>query len=185
MQTFSLRPSAVSVGGRRLYELARRGLDVERAPRAVTVYELTLTRPLGENEFEIFVSCSKGTYVRTLIDDIGRTLGPGAVMTALRRVKSNGFSIDDAHTEEALLADPAAALLPTEHPFLCFPEAIVTEKQAARFQNGGELSLERLPAFSGEGLTRVKGPDGAFLGLGEADREAGVLRVRRVFPKEP
>ncbi|MBR5411069.1 MAG: tRNA pseudouridine(55) synthase TruB [Clostridia bacterium] len=177
--------SAVSVGGRRLYELARKGLDVERAPRAVTVYELTLTRPLGENEFEIYVSCSKGTYVRTLIDDIGRTLGPGAVMTALRRVKSNGFSIDDAHTEEALLADPAAALLPTEHPFLCFPEAIVTEKQAARFQNGGELSLDRLPAFSGEGLTRVKGPDGAFLGLGEADRETGVLRVRRVFPKEP
>ena len=106
-------------------------------------------------------------------------------MTALSRTLSNGFSIGDAHTEEALLADPAAALLPTEHPFLCFPEAIVTEKQAARFQNGGALSLDRLPAFAGEGLARVKGPDGAFLGLGEADPEEGVLRVKRVFPKEP
>ena len=97
--------SAISVNGQRLYDLARKGIEVERQSRKITVYSLEL---LGEidGEFEIAVRCSKGTYIRSLIADIGEALGCGAVMTALRRTRSNGFSVEDALTPEQIEASP-------------------------------------------------------------------------------
>ncbi|MBR5422633.1 MAG: tRNA pseudouridine(55) synthase TruB [Clostridia bacterium] len=173
--------SAVSVGGQRLYALARRGIEVERQARPVTVYELELTNVYENGEFELSVRCSKGTYIRSLIADLGETLGAGAVMTALRRTAANGFTIENAFTEEALRADPAAALLPFDLPFGAYEALTVTEKQAFRFANGGALAADRLKEELLPGRYRVYSPAGVFLGLGEfhAGPESG-LRVLRV-----
>ena len=172
--------SALSVNGERLYALARRGIEVEREARRVRIDGLELTDVSENGEFEIAVFCSKGTYIRSLIDDIGRALGVGAVMTALTRTYSNGFSIAQAATEDRLKADPAAALLKTDLPFSVYPAVAVTEKQAVRFMNGGALFTDRLQASS-VGRYRVYAQDKTFLGLGEirADdpTELAVLRV--------
>ena len=173
--------SAISVGGQRLYALARKGIEVERQARPVTVYELELTEAFPGGEFEIAVRCSKGTYIRSLISDLGALLGVGAVMTALRRTAANGFTIENAFTEAMLKEDPAAALLPFDGPFGVYPAVSVTEKQAQRFANGGVLAADRLKETLSEGRYRVYSPAGVFLGLGELhtepERELRVLRV--------
>ena len=92
--------SALSVNGQRLYALARKGIEVERQARPVTVYALELTNVFQSGEFELSVRCSKGTYIRSLISDLGERLGVGAVMTALRRTEANGFSIENAFLPE-------------------------------------------------------------------------------------
>ena len=163
--------SAVSVGGQRLYKLARQGIEVERERRRVTVSRLELTAAAGENEYEIEVVCTPGTYIRSLIADLGEALGCGAVMTALRRTASNGFTLADAAPEEAVAADPARYLLPVDHPFRGLPAVPVTEKQAARFRNGGALFTERLRMEPAPGLYRLYAPDGGFLGLGAVTAE--------------
>lgn len=174
--------SALSVGGQRLYALARKGFEVERQAREVTIHALELTEALPDGEYELFVRCSKGTYIRSLIADLGEALGPGAVMTALRRTEANGFTIENAFTEEALRADPAAALLPFDFPFAAYPAVSVTEKQSVRFANGGALSAGRLKTDLAAGRCRVYSPAGVFLGLGEfgEGEEGPVLRVLRV-----
>ena len=164
--------SAISVGGQRLYELARKGIEVERQSRKITVYSLEL---LGEKngEYEIAVRCSKGTYIRSLIADIGAALGCGAVMTALRRTRSNGFSVEDALTPEQIESKGAAAVLGMDHPFFCYDALTVTSAQANRFRNGGELSAGRLKGEACPETYRVYAPDGLFLGLG------------RILPEDP
>ena len=158
--------SALSVNGVRLYTLARKGIEIEREARNVTIHSLELTGVFVD-EFEIEVRCSKGTYIRTLIGDIGEQLGCGAVMTALRRTRSNGFAIENAFTPEEIEKDPEKALIPIDGAFLCYPEITVTAAQANRFRNGGDLMAERLKNMAGEGRYRVYAPDGLFLGLGE------------------
>ena len=113
--------SAVSIDGARMYKLARKGIEVERPARPVTIYELELCSFEG-NEFEISVVCSKGTYIRSLIADIGHALGCGACMSALRRTRSTGFSLEDAHTlEEVETLGAANLLIPPERIFLHLP----------------------------------------------------------------
>ncbi len=171
--------SALRVNGKRLYELARQGEEVDRAARRITVYSLTLTRQTGEHEYELALECSKGTYVRSLAADLGEALGCGAVLTALRRTKANGFSVSEARTLAEIEADPAAALLPVEAPFRVYPALTVTAKQATRFLNGGALSADRLPPAKGR--VRVLSPGGAFLGVGEmTEGEGAALRPLRV-----
>lgn len=164
--------SAISVNGQRLYDLARKGIEVERQSRKITVYSLEL---LGEidGEFEIAVRCSKGTYIRSLIADIGEALGCGAVMTALRRTRSNGFAIEDALTPEQIEAKGEEAVLGMDYPFFCYDALTVTSAQANRFRNGGELSAGRLKGEACPGTYRVYAPDGLFLGLG------------RILPEDP
>lgn len=185
-EIFQLPPmySAISVGGVRLYELARKGLEIEREQRKITIYSLSLRETDTEGEYEIDVKCSKGTYIRTLIADIGEKLGCGAVMTALRRTLSNGFSIEDAVTEEELQELGEKAVRGIDAPFMCFPGVNVTEKQARRFSNGGELSADRLHREIFPSLYRVYGPDGEFLGLGEVKTEdLTTLWAKRVIGK--
>ena len=168
-EIFQLPPmySAISVNGVRLYELARKGIEIEREKRKITIYSLSLRDTETEGEYELDVSCSKGTYIRTLIADMGEKLGCGAVMTALRRTLSNGFSIEEAVTEEELHRQGERAVRSIDAPFMCFPEVKVSENQAKRFSNGGELSADRLHREIYSSLYRVYGPDGEFLGLGE------------------
>jgi tRNA pseudouridine55 synthase len=181
--------SAVKHNGRRLYDLARQGVEVERKARQVTVYSLELTdfdeaAQCGRLE----LSCSKGTYVRTLLDDLGRALGTGAVMTALRRTKACGFSLDDCVTLDRLRelsenGETGSLLRPVDRLFDVYPILHISEAQAKRFSNGGSLDLLRTSlrgSFPAEGAVfRVYDPSQDFLGLGKT--ESGELKIVKLF----
>ena len=185
--------SAVQKNGQRLYDLARKGIEVEREPRKVTVYRLELT------DFDeaaqcgsLSVSCSKGTYIRTIIDDIGAALGVGAVMTALRRTFACGYTLDDCITLDGLKAlcesgEITDKLRPTESLFTAYEALTVSEAQAKRFKNGGALDLARTALrgreVSDKTVFRVKEKAGGFLGLGITDREGGLLKIYKLFCK--
>lgn len=187
---FQLPPmySAVSVDGERLYNLARKGIEVERIPREVEIKQLEIT-PLCGNTYRLKVRCSKGTYVRTLIDDIGRVLGCGAVMTALRRDYACGFTLEDCHTVSELqsLAEQGSnvetLMLPVDKVLSAYGALNISEAQANRFKNGGALDLQRLkgkPLTKGS-LYRVYAPNGDFLGIGQPNDDE--LRVEKLFIK--
>jgi len=176
--------SALKKDGVRLYTLARQGVEIEREPRPVTVYELTLdtyNAATGEGVLSCFVS--KGTYVRTLCHDLGQALGVGGVMTSLCRTMAAGYTLADcvtlarakAMTDEELRAH----LKPTETVFASYPAVTVTAAQATRFQNGGALSLNRLQSAV-TATVRVNDQNGAFLGLGTP--QDGELKVMKLFP---
>ena len=183
--------SAVQKNGQRLYDLARQGVEVEREKRRVTVYSLEL---LDFDEKEqcgrLAISCSKGTYVRTIIDDIGARLGCGAVMTGLRRTSACGFELKDCITLDSakqLAADGLleARLLSVESLFEGLRFVRISQAQAKRFSNGGALdlartALSRLGCENGE-LFRVKDSEGGFLGLGIADKDSGLLKIHKLF----
>lgn len=174
--------SAIKKDGKRLYELARQGIEVEREKRTITIYSCDFVS-YENGEYTIDVKCSKGTYIRSLISDIGEMLGCGAVMTALRRTLSNGFSIEDAHTEEELKSaeDVSAFVIPVDKALEAYPEVRVSEAQAKRFKNGGELDSSRIHTRLYPSLYRVYAPDGSFLGLGEYRENEANLFVKRVF----
>lgn len=174
--------SAIKKDGVRLYELARQGIEVERTPRECTVYEISVTE--AENgEFSLFCECSAGTYIRTLINDIGKKLGCGATMTSLCRTHACGIELSECFTLDGLkeLAEKneiGKAVIPLEKLLLDYPEIQVTENQAKRFSNGGSLMRERLRNMGEDGIYRVYG-NGIFLGLGELTQTD--LLVKRVY----
>ena len=181
--------SAVSKDGVRLYKLARQGIEIEREARDVTIYDISIAEPLRDKRFVIDVSCSAGTYIRSLADDIGRRLGCGAVICELRRTSANSVGIEKTVTLEKLqqLADGgrlSEVITPCDEMLSVYPCVSVSDKQAVRFRNGGSLALDRLKNFSGEGLFRVYAPDGAFLGLGNTNAETGELDIARLFVSE-
>ena len=180
--------SALKKDGERLYDLARKGIEIEREQRQITIEKLEIYDFDG-TEFSMDVTCSAGTYIRSLCDDIGRELGCGAVMTALQRTEANGFSIEKSVTLEELeklVSENKAddVITSVENALMSYPEIKVSKPQANRFQNGGELGYERLHGEFSVGIYRVKSPDGEFLGLGEILTEKGDLTVRRVLVKE-
>lgn len=172
--------SAVQVDGRRLYDIARSGAEVERAPRKVTVFSLELAgfdSVMGEGE--LYIMCSKGTYIRSIIADMGSALGTGAVLTGLRRTAACGFTLDDALSigEIQRLSDAGeigGRILPVDRIFSHCPRVAVSAAQGARYRNGGDLSLDRVvfPQNSApnEGdMIRVY--DTEFIGLGKIQGE--------------
>lgn len=182
--------SAVSKDGKRLYELARKGIEVEREARPVTIFKLELTEYNEiSREGKLVVSCSKGTYIRTLIADLAKAAGSLGVMTALRRTKACGFTLADAITlDEAKFLSEAGTLeeklRPVESLFVHLPAVTVSPAQATRFGNGGQLDLNRIGAFRKKkpeigGVFRVKTEDGIFLGLGKIEEEQ--LSILKLF----
>ncbi|MDR1410206.1 MAG: tRNA pseudouridine(55) synthase TruB [Oscillospiraceae bacterium] len=179
--------SAVSVGGVRLYELARRGEDIERKARRVTIKAISLVSADElAGEYTIDVNCSAGTYIRTLAADLGEQLGCGAHLTALTRTMANGFALADCVTQEELensFAEefcPVPCFWPIEDALGAYPALMATTAQAVRFGNGGALDRERCASVP-DGLVRVFAPDGVFLGLANAvDAE---LRAERVLAR--
>ena len=172
--------SALKKDGVRLYELARQGIEIEREARPVTIYALDL---LDYNQDEgvltLHCHCSKGTYIRTLCDDLGRMLGCGAVMTALRRTMAAGYPLTDCITldEAKTLAERgelAPRLLPVETALAAYPAITVSAAQAQRFRNGGALDLVRLKAAVNSPV-RVYDPNGVCIALGVP--EDGVLKM--------
>lgn len=178
--------SAVSKDGVRLYALARQGIEVERAAREIEVFALDILHADEEHgEYTAEIRCSAGTYVRSLVSDLGEALGCGAVLTALRRTAANGFSVEDAHTLDELRACTPEQLqsyvYPVDKVLSLYPAVTVTDKQAVRFCNGGALAADRVRSLRADGLYRVYAPDGRFLGLGNADSEKAELSVRRLL----
>lgn len=169
--------SAVKVGGKKLYELARRGMEAERKPRAVTIRTLELTGWDGKDAL-LRVVCSKGTYVRTLIHDIGEDLGCGAAMSSLRRTRAGSFTLSDARTLEEVEAASQSGtadllLRPVDSLFAALPRLTVTEEGEKRIRNGVAF-----PYPGKDGTYRIYGP-GGFLMLGRL--ASGVLSTIKSF----
>ena len=171
--------SALKRDGRPLYALAREGREVPRAVRRVRIYALERTGFDGVH-LDLRVRCSKGTYIRTLVEDIGRALGCGAHLAALRRIAAARFRIEAATTLDALQSEDAAArdrhLLPVASLLAGLPVVALPMALAARFRQGQVLRLPQAPL----GRCGVYAEHGALLGLGEG-RGAGELHPRRLL----
>jgi tRNA pseudouridine55 synthase len=176
--------SAKSVDGVRLYELARQGKEIERTACEVEIKRLELVKA-SDGEYVIDVECSKGTYIRSLIDDIGRELGCGAVMTSLERTQAMGFTLDNAVTLEELQdrRDNGNGfddiLFSVEQMFKDYERACISNAQAKRFANGGALDILRVRKAPTVNVPcTVYDAEGEFLGLGLNDgKELKVLRL--------
>ena len=163
--------SAIKINGKKLYELARKGREVERKPRPVTIHALELLDwPDAGEDFSLRVVCSKGTYVRTLCHDIGQALGCGGCMSSLRRVKAAGFTLADSVTLETVQeavnrGEGESLLLPVDAYFAGLPVlALKTAGAEKKIRNGAALAVRDLP----DGEYRVYGVDKTFLALGQA-----------------
>lgn len=182
--------SALSRDGVRLYELARKGIEVERYERRVTISELILDE-FDEKEQSgiITVKCSKGTYIRSICDDIGKKLGCGCIMTDLRRTLACGYDISESFSLDEIkkLAEEnriSEIIKSIDSIFNCFDEIHVTEKQTFRFKNGGGLMLSRIYGIANPDngkLYRVYGNNNDFLGLGIVDIEKEELSVKKIL----
>lgn len=179
--------SAISKDGVRLYELARQGVEVEREERPVTIYCADLLSANEEShEYVVDVTCSAGTYIRTLAADIGTALGCGAVLSALRRTRANGFSLQESVTLEQLESaaqngEVGKHLIPVDKVLDSYPGVKVTPAQAVRFKNGGALDLARIEQQNSLGYFRVYGSEKDFLGVGEIREDGTEMTVKRVY----
>lgn len=178
--------SAVSVDGKRLYELARQGKTVERKARQVHVEQLILNAfdpETGEGILEIH--CGTGVYVRTILHDLGQTLGCGAVMTSLRRTMSNGLPIERCVTFEQIqkLAEEGRIeeiLTPIGDVFASLPQIRLNEAQTTHYRNGVKLGLSQLKAqLTDAAQYAVYGTPDGFLGTAVIDSEEHCLRIER------
>lgn len=186
-ETMQIPPmySAIQKDGVRLYDLARKGVEIEREPRKISIKEISVQNFTGTS-FTLDVTCSAGTYIRSLASDIGAKLGTGACLTSLCRTKANGFSLDCSLTledaEEHLKAgDIDSFIIPIEEALAFYEPVAVSAPQSVRFHNGGSLSLDRIHNKFENKLYRVFSPENVFLGLGEADTESGILKPKRVY----
>ena len=153
--------SAIKIDGQKLYDLARKGREVERKPRPVTIHALELGEQLSNTDFRLRVECSKGTYIRTLCHDIGQALGCGATMAELRRTCAAGYTLDQAVTLEQIQSaeDPAALLASVDSCFAHLPKLTLTAAQAKCVRNGMAFT------YAAEGEWRVYDPNGEFLAV--------------------
>ena len=170
--------SAVKIGGKKLYELARKGKSIERKPRHITVFGLEITGR-SDDDYILDVVCSKGTYIRTLCNDIGMSLGCGGCMSSLRRIKSGVFSVEDAHTiaevqEAADRGEAGKLLLPIDTLFAGYPELRVDADSEKKLKNGNNIVTS-----APDGRFRVYSEIGEFLLLGDVD--AGKLKTVKNF----
>ena len=167
--------SALKVGGQKLCDLARKGKEVERQPRPVTIHELECLEFTGQTA-RLRVHCSKGTYIRTLCKDIGAALGCGGCMESLCRISAGSYTIADAIPLEKLLehSDPENCLMQVDSMFLQFPAVTLTAKQELRCRNGNAFTLDTAP-----GTYRAYSQAGEFLMLARV--EGGVMSTIKSF----
>ena len=167
--------SALKVDGQKLCDLARKGQEVERKPRPITIHQLTF---LGfcDDGIRLRVHCSKGTYIRTLCKDIGEKLGCGGCMAALRRISAGEYAIEEAVPLETLLEteNPEQYLRPVETMFRNYPAITLTENQEKRCRNGNGFSIRKE-----DGTYRVYSQNGEFLALSKV--EDGMMATVKSF----
>ncbi len=167
--------SALKLGGRRLYQLARQGLEVERPRRRIYISSLKLLR-LRPRSLTLALSCSKGTYVRTLGEDVAKALGTAAAMTFLVRTRVGAFTIAEAASLQEVAAEPQRYLQPALKAVEQLPQLRLTPKQAWRLSQGVATTLRPAPA---PGTWVLLGPAGELLGLGEVQGQ--LVRPRKIL----
>ena len=173
--------SAIKVDGKKLYELAREGKEIERKPRLVRIDSIEILKlDLENNRLSVKVDCSKGTYIRTLCDDIGRYLGCFAHMSALERTRSGRFSIEDAYTtdeiEEMFKSGDLSFFTEVDKVFEEYPKLIISGRKAALMCNGVRVSTQGIT--EGE-IYRVYDEKNNFLTISQG--ENGVLKILKTF----
>jgi len=168
--------SAVKINGQKLYELARKGREVERKPRSITIYELELLEQINETDYRFRCVCSKGTYIRTLCHDIGQFLGCGGTLFSLQRTCAAGYTLAQAVTLEDVQEKGETLLLPVDSLFAQYPAHVISSAgKERRVRNGNSFTEPSLA----DGTYRVYGVDGTFLCLSRA--EGGVLTSIKNF----
>lgn len=177
--------SAVKVGGKKLYELAREGKNVERKARLIHVDDITIDEyDESTREGVMTIDCEKGTYVRTIISDMGKALGVGGVMTTLVRTYSGGCALDECMTLDEIserVANEGAhsVLMPVDKAFAVYDEIRLGGRLTGLYKNGVKLRAEQTGRSSDERVYRVYGSGGEFLGLGYFDNDE--FRSRKNF----
>ncbi len=171
--------SAVKMKGKKLYELARSGVEVERKPRQITIRKLELLGNVGSDK-SFHVSCSKGTYIRTLFNDIGENLGCGATLSALRRTRVGEYSVEDAHSLETIAELKNSGregdfLLPTDSLFASYPELTLDNAQRKKCLCGACFPMD-----AENGVYRVYDDLGRFLMLGTVNNRV-MITVKSFF----
>ena len=174
--------SAVKINGQPLYKLARQGMEVERKARPIEILSIQYEGSPAENEYTLTVKCSKGTYIRVLLEEIAEAMGQKGTMSALRRVAAGVYTEADAHSLEEIQAAKNAGpealqalMLSVESVFTSLPLLVAGERVEQHLYNGCPTS--RYPAA--DGRYRVRNAQGQFLGL--ANITGGVLRVEKLF----
>ena len=171
--------SAIKVNGQKLYDLARKGREVERQPRPITIHELTLLG-MEADGIHLRVRCSKGTYIRTLCKDIGEALGCGGCMAALRRVEAGEYTLEGSVPLRQLLdiseagGDVEHFLRPVDSMFASHEKLSLSPKQTRLVKNGSAFSCD-----CADGTYRVYSPEGEFLALCKA--EGGQVKTIKSF----
>ena len=155
--------SAIKINGQKLYDLARQGREVERKPRAVTIFALELVQQLSPTDYQLRIRCSKGTYIRTLCHDLGQFLGCGGCMAALRRTMAAGYTLAESHTLEEAQAQGETLLRPVDTLFRQYDAYHIQHPRVEQLcRNGNAFTVKDPPA---DGLYRVYGMEGDFLCL--------------------
>ena len=169
--------SAIKIGGQKLYDLARKGKEVERKPRSITIFELELLEQVNETDYLLRCRCSKGTYLRTLCHDIGQALGCGGAMFRLRRTMAAGYSLAEAVSLDDVQVQGAALLRPVETMFAAYPVYVLSSPgKESRVRNGNPITVPELA----DGLYRVHGSSGAFLCLSRA-KDGTLTSIKNFF----
>jgi len=173
--------SAIKIGGKKLYELAREGKTAEREPREITISNISVTSfNKQDNTFEMIVDCSKGTYIRTLANDIGEKLGCGAALSKLNRTMSGRFSLDNAYTldqiSEMVKKDNLSFMIPLDEVMDEYEKVILAEKNAYKLRNGIPINVEGLE-FGKE--YRIYDETKIFLAIARKEKEN--LKILKTF----
>lgn len=169
--------SAIKLNGQPLYKLARRGIEVERARRPVEIYNIKLLQ-IDIPYVDIAVSCSKGTYIRTLCDEIGLMLGTGAHITALERTSISTFAIDASVTFDTLgqgISDDSPCVSSIDHALSDLSEVILDETDFSKARNGVPLSREIVNGIPDNVYVRLKDPFGSLFGIGITKSEKIII----------
>ena len=169
--------SAIKINGQKLYDLARKGQEVARKPRPITIYELELLEQQSETDYLIRCVCSKGTYIRTLCHDIGQQLGCGGTLYSLRRTMAAGFTLEQAVTLEQVQAKGETLLTPVDNMFADHPALVLqSEKAEKRVRCGNPIPMSGTP----DGIYRIYGKSGDFLCLSRA-KDGTLTSIKNFF----
>jgi tRNA pseudouridine55 synthase len=173
--------SALKRDGKPLYEYARAGVELERAPRNITIHQIRWSK-INWPEATLEVSCSKGTYIRVLAEDLGKTLGCGAHLVGLRRTEVGHLTLEQAFTMESIqqgLQDSSSYILPVDALLQTLPHLTVDEQQARRLEMGQRVPLNVPPI---EALVRIyRATCASHNFIGTADWRSGVLHPKRLI----
>lgn len=179
--------SAIKIGGRALHRLARKGIEIERPERSVRIYDI---RVVGVElpYFDLSISCSRGTYIRTLCDDIGTRLGTGAHLSALERTRIGFFSVKDSVTlerlnREGMIAGVGSFFYSIDNALSRLPEIIFDESEYRLIRNGVRIRSPKVGVLPDESHVRLKGPHGNLFGIGRIS--TGIIRVERLLHLSP